>query len=93
MEQLEEKWSGEEIAGVDAALKALGNTHEIALAIDRLFFAKNEKDSIPKLKAAAALLTQLAAEIPEGSQNKWRGALGKQLRQSVDRAKKDSGKK
>lgn len=92
MGSAENQWSSEEVASVEAAFKRLAQSHEVALAIDRLFFAKEEKEAIPKLKVSAQALTQLVEEIPEEVRVKWRAALGKQLRQSVDRAKKSGGK-
>ena len=92
MVSTENQWSGDEIANVEAALKRLGEPHELILAIDRLFFADGENEAIPNLKISAKALTQLIDKVPEDVRVKWRAALGKQLRESVDRAKKITDK-
>lgn len=88
----DDKWSAEEIAGVDGALKQCDNAHEVAMALDRLFFAKDEKDAVPKLKAAGYALSKLKEAVPEEIRARWLALLGKQLRYSVDRAKRSAGK-
>lgn len=89
----EEQWKVEEIAGVDLAMKRLANAHEVAISIDRLFFSQDEKGSIQKLKDSGQMLVGIKGDIPEDLRGKWVVSLGRQLRSSVDRAKKSAGKK
>lgn len=89
-------WTSEEIAMVDRALKMGQDAHEVALAIDRMFFFHDEANVIPHLKAAGAALTkakdELRQELPEELHRKWTIALGKQLRASVTKAKDNAQK-
>jgi hypothetical protein len=88
-----EQWKVEEIAGVDLALKRLANAHVVAMAVDRLFFAQNEKGTIKKLKDSGHVLVSVKNEVPDDLRSKWVAGLGAQLRASVDRAKKNAGQK
>lgn len=92
MNKSEDQWSVEEIARVDAALKRMENAHEISMDMDRLFFGKDEKGAIPRLRAAGPALSRLKDDIPEDVRAKWLSMLGKQLRYSVDRAKRGAAK-
>lgn len=84
-------WTAEEIATVDCALKMGRDPHEVALAIDRMFFYHDEADVIPHLRAAGVALTKakdgLRQEIPKELHRKWIVALGMQMRASVTKAK------
>ena len=93
MQSPDEQWKVEEVAGVDLALKRLPNAHEVGLAVDRLFFAQDEKGGIQKLKESGHILVSIKNEMPEELRSKWVASLGRQLRASVDRAKKSAGKK
>ena len=63
------------------------------MAIDRLFFAQEEKTAILRLKEAGHVLVRIKEEMPEDLRPKWIASLNQQLRSSVDRAKKNAGKK
>ena len=78
---------------VDLALKRLPNAHEVCMAVDRLFFAQDEKGGIQKLKESGHVLVSIKSDMPEDLRSKWVASLGRQLRASVDRAKKSAGKK
>lgn len=93
MSNPEEQWKVEEVAGVDLALKRLPNAHEVCLAVDRLFFARDEKGGIQKLKDSGHVLVSIKNEMPEDLRAKWVASLARQLRASVDRAKKSAGQK
>ena len=92
MANSEEGWGGDEAARVDCALKMQSGSHEIALALDRLFFANNEKDIVKKLKEAGASLAKVKESLPEDLRAQWSGALSRQLRASVERVKKNAGR-
>lgn len=93
MAKIEQKWSPEDLAGLDFSLKSIASSHEVLLGIDRLFFSSDERDAVRKLKESGHILSKARERLPEDLKAKWVEALGSQLRESVDRAKKNSGKK
>jgi hypothetical protein len=88
----EENWSNDDAARVDGGLKMQAGAHEIALALDRLFFASDEKDVVKKLKEAGPALAKVKDSLPEELRPKWASALSRQLRTSVERVKKNAGR-
>lgn len=95
-ERYEEAWTAEEVAAIEGALKMGSDSHEVALAIDRMFFFHDEADVVPHLRSAGAALTKakdgLRAELSEELHRKWTAALNKQLRASVTKAKENAQK-
>lgn len=93
MAKIEQKWSPEDLAGLDFALKSMPTSHEALMGLDRLFFSNGEREVVKKLKESGHVLARARDGLPEDLKAKWVDALGSQLRESVDRAKKNSGKK
>lgn len=93
MQNQEERWTVEAVAEADLALKRLPNAHEVCMAVDRLFFAQDEKGGIQKLKESGHILVGIKSEMSEELRSQWVSGLGRQLRASVDRAKKSAAKK
>ena len=85
-------WTAEDLASIDSAFKKMENSHGLLVAIDRLFFASNEKEAVRKLKESGQLLAKIKDDLPEDLKKKWTDALGPQLRHSVNRAKTIAGK-
>lgn len=79
----------DQVARYDAKMKKAD--HNLLLEMDRLFFSMSDKKAIGKLKAAAQELMKTRGLLQDEEKAAWEAALGKQMRQSVDRAKKSAG--
>ena len=72
---------------LDAMVKRSGN-NEMAINIDRLFFALKDKGATTRLQAAAKFLSKAQISQDEAITAEWMDVLKAQIRESVDRAKK-----
>lgn len=76
----------EEIAFYDRQMKSMDP--RLVLDADRLFFAMSDKKAISRLKSAAQSLVRTKELLRDDKREAWEKAFGKQVRYSVDRAKK-----
>lgn len=86
-----DKLTVEQIASLDQELKGIEGAAPL-WSLDRLFFGPDDREAIGKLKASAQTLTKAKELFGEGQRELWEKSLGKQVRHSVDRAKKMAGK-
>lgn len=82
----------EEVSTIDFHLKKSESAYLYLMSIDRLFFTSDEATVVKKLKDSGQVLAGAKQDISEELRKVWMEALGKQLRLSVDRAKKSAGK-
>lgn len=82
----------EDVSTIDFHLKKSESAHLYLMSIDRLFFTSDEAAVVKKLKESGQVLAGAKQDISEELRKAWIEALGKQLRLSVDRAKKSAGK-
>jgi hypothetical protein len=82
----------EDVSTIDFHLKRSESAHVYLMSIDRLFFTSAEVGVVKKLKESGQILAGAKQDISEELRKVWIEALGKQLRLSVDRAKKSTGK-
>lgn len=88
---MSERLTPEEIAILDQELKGIEGGAPL-WSLDRLFFGPDDREAIGKLKASAQTLTKAKDLFSEEQKELWEKGLGKQVRHSVDRAKKMAGK-
>lgn len=77
----------EQIAAIDSTFKQTWGP-EALMHIDRMFVASRDKNALGQLKVAAKELAQRRDSVPEELAEAWDRALGRQVRESVDRAKR-----
>lgn len=65
------------------------NSEELRwLMVDRLFFHEKENNYVENLKESGRILSALKDELEGDERNEWTMLLGKQIRFSIDRARK-----
>ncbi len=77
----------EDVARMDLFLRSDDGLKNI-LNIESLIVVENDQDSVNKLKKAVAELMPIKDRMPDDIKDEWERIFVKQVRMSVDRAKK-----